>query len=322
MSKIIVVTGASGRLGRYISRRLMEDGYSVRAQVQNREHMLTLPAGTVPYLGDVNNGRVMEKICEGADAVVHFAAIVSEWKNTTEQVLTTNVMGTRTVVDACRDNGVKKMLFPSTLDVYGKARKERLTEASQPKPSDKYGYSKMLAEDVIREESGSVNYTIFRIASAYGPGFEHSFFKIFRLIKDGKAHLVGNGENHLSIIHVDDAASAFLLALKSKTSNRKTYNLSDGGEYTQKYLYELAAEFLNVPKPTKQISTILLNLMAKDRGIDSDEVRFLTSDRIIDISLIKRELGFRPRIRIRDGVGEMVKEFMEKQRYSEMRSII
>ncbi len=309
-------------MGRYVSTALVGKGYRVRALVMNKEQVLTLPAGIVPYIGDITNPRAMAKACDGADAVVHLAAVVSEYKYSTEQILNTNVIGTRTVIDACKDNGVRKILFPSTSDVYGRSRSERLTEDSELKPSDKYGYSKMLAEDVLREESGTLAYTIFRLAVVYGPGFEHSFFKLLRLINQGKAYLVGSGDNHLAVVHVTDIVQAFVLSLEKPASDKRVYNISDGEDHTQRQLYDLAAEYLKVPKPTKQISNIVMNVMAKTRGIDSDEMRFLTSNRLLDITRARKELGYRPKVSIRMGAQELVKEFVEKQRYSTMRSVI
>jgi nucleoside-diphosphate-sugar epimerase len=310
--KIVAITGASGRIGRFVAKQLLEKGYTVRGIIKRKEQLLSLPAGTIPYLGDINNKKALNDALDGADAVIHFAAIVSEYKYTTESLLETNVVGTRSVVEACEDNGVRQLIFPSTVDVYGRTRKENLTEDSPMQPTDKYGYSKMLAENVIKEESGSIDYTIFRVATAYGPGFETSFFKLLRLIKDGKAYLIGSGNNHLVLVHVIDAARAFTMAIENrKASAKKVYNLSDGENRTQKYIFDLAADLLGAPKPKKQISNIVMNLMAKTRNIDSDELRFLTSNRILNTEKIKRELGFGPEMTLRKGVEETVRLFVE-----------
>ncbi len=316
MAKTIVVSGASGRLGRYLASSLLAHGYRVRSIVQSREHLLTLPAGTSPYLCDINNRKAVASACDGADAMVHLAAIVSEYKYTTERILRTNVVGTRTALDACRDSGVKRFVFASSLDVYGKARRDKLTESSQLKPSDRYGYSKMLAEDVVNEERGNVGCTILRFATAYGPGFEPSFFKLLRLIQAGKAYLIGSGENHLALVHVSDAARAIELALSRRSPPpTSVYNITDGGEHTQRYLFNLAAERLQVPRPTKQINAVVMNLMARSREIDVDELRFLTSNRIVDISRAAEELGFEPQVGIREGVAEAVSAFLERERH-------
>ena len=122
--KVVAITGASGRIGRFVAKQLLDRGYAVRGIIKSKEHLLTLPAGTRPYLGDINNRKVLGEALDGADAVIHFAAIVSEYRYTTESLLETNVVGTRTVVEACVESGVKQLIFPSTVDVYGRVRKE------------------------------------------------------------------------------------------------------------------------------------------------------------------------------------------------------
>ena len=79
-------------------------------------------------------------------------------KASTEELLRVNVEGTDRLLDPCIKNGVKHFIFTSTANVYGKRRKDDLTEESDTRPTDKYGYSKMLAEKVIIESG--VPYTI------------------------------------------------------------------------------------------------------------------------------------------------------------------
>ena len=312
-SKIVVITGSRGRIGRIVARALLDSGYTIRSVVRSREAALGLPAGTVPYIGSLSDSKMLANAFDGADAVLHLAAIVSEYKYTTEQILDTNVVGTRSVVEACNSGGVSQLIFSSSIDVYGRQRKGVLTEESELRPSDKYGYSKMLAEQVIREEAGRLRYTIFRLATAYGPGFESSFFKVLGLIKEGKAYLMGKGDNSLAIIHVSDVAQAVALALgKGRESANKIYNLSDGLNQTQKELFALAAAALHVPKPERQINRIIMNIMIKSKNIDSDELRFLTSDRVIDISRARKELGFSPKVDSRKGIEEVARMFAER----------
>ncbi|MCL4553062.1 MAG: hypothetical protein M1305_05875, partial [Candidatus Marsarchaeota archaeon] len=113
--------------------------------------------------------------------------------------------------------------------------------------------------------------------------------------------------------HVSDVAQAVALALgKGRESANKIYNLSDGLNQTQKELFALAAAALHVPKPERQINRIIMNIMVKSKNIDSDELRFLTSDRVIDISRARRELGFSPKVDSRKGREEVARMFAER----------
>ena len=207
---------------------------------------------------------------------------------------------------------MRHLIFTSTIDVYGWKRKGPIDEAATLAPKDKYGYSKMLAEQCVVK--GDVPYTILRIATIYGPNFKSSFFKIFRAIKLGNIAIVGSGSNHLSLIHVKDVIKALIAVENDAESIDKTYNLSDGVAYTQEQLITLAARMLGEKAPTKHVGELLVRMLAKQRNLESDELRFLTSDREIDISKIARELKFKPGVNIDTGGKELVDMFLEKER--------
>ncbi len=312
--EISVVTGASGRLGKELIKILIKRGDVVRALVKRREMIIELPSGVVPYVGDISDTNVLNDMIAGADNVFHFAAIVNAYKTSTEEIMRVNVDGTRNVLDSCEKHGVKHFLFPSTVDVYGSKRKgELLDENAKLMPNDKYGYSKALAEKVIERYRQTVPYTIFRMATIYGPNFEGSFFKVFRAIVEQKAYIIGSGKNHLALIHLYDALQAFVLAKMNPVSLGKIYNLSDGEPYTQEHLLNLAADMLGVPRPTRHINELIVKFIARERGLDTDELRFLTSDRIIDISKIKAEIGFKPSVSMQRGGMELVEAFKRKR---------
>ena len=310
--KVVFVTGGDGRTGRSLSRALVRNGYAVRALSHDKEFMRTMPAGVVPYVGDLNDRKVLNEACKGVDIVYHLAAIVSEYREPTKKLMEVNVAGTESVLEACRKNGVGHIIFSSSLDVYGRSRADVLTEDSTLNPSDKYGYSKALAERKIIEYGDKIDYTIMRTATIYGSGFEASYFKLFKAIKSGKAYIIGDGKNSLSMINIEDVLSAMLLAAERKASNRNVYNLSDGVKYTQEGLMNLAADLLKAERPTRHISQLVVSLVAKSRGLDSDELRFLTSNRIVDIGKAKKELGFEPSVDIKDGAIDMVRDFLSR----------
>ncbi|MGC9037153.1 MAG: NAD-dependent epimerase/dehydratase family protein [Candidatus Micrarchaeia archaeon] len=308
----ICITGGSGRLARTLSPALLNLGYTVKALVKQKEDMQRLPAGVIPFVGSIDNLNVLRECVEGADLVIHAAAIVKEAGTTTKEIMHVNFEGTELLLNACKLEGCKRIMFTSTIDVYGRERKEVLNEESIPKPTDRYGYSKLMAEQAIIESG--IDYTIFRIATIYGPGFEHYFFKMFKAIVEGKVAIIGDGQNHLAMIHARDVAEAFLLAIQNKSSIRKIYVLGDGVPYTQEGLIRKAAELLRVPPPEKHVNKSLALLLAKKRGLESDELRFLISNRVLDISKIKRELGFEPKVSIDEGGKELVDMFISSER--------
>ncbi len=308
---VVFVTGATGRLGRAAVKTLTQDGCTVRALMIAKEEVRHLPPGTVPFSGTLLNKQVLDDACRGAGVVFHFAAIVGVANATAEEAMTTNVEGTKNLLDACKRNNVKHLIFSSSIDVYGSKRKGSLSEETRPMPTDKYGYSKMLAEQEIMKSG--VPYTILRIGTIYGHGFEHSFFKVFRAIREGKMVIVGRGNNHMSLISLQDLIKAIMLVKENRqTATDRVYNVSDGVAYTQEGLIDTAADLLKVERPKRHVSELLVKMLAKSRGLDSDELRFLTSERVLDISRIKKDLGFAPDIDIKTGMGELVNEFLNR----------
>ncbi len=306
--KTVLVTGSTGRLGKALVKELLAHGYSVRAYVEKLDYVTNLSHGVVPFIGDIADMGKLEEAVSGASYVFHLAAIVSEYKAFTEELVRVNVEGTAAVAEACARSGVKKMVFSSSVDVYGRRRDELLTEESAPKPSDKYGHTKVLAEREITSME-SLNYSIFRIGAIYGKGFEHSFFKVFKAIKNGNAYIIGDGKNHFSLIHINDVVKGLILGMHGRNG---IYNLTDGIDYTQKGLYDFAADALGAKRINRHISPVIVSLVAKRRGLNSDELRFITSNRKVSIAKIKKELGFKPSAKMEKEGREMAQEFIGK----------
>ncbi len=311
-ANVAFVTGGNGRLGSRICSLLLNNGYTVRALVRDKSCITSLPAGVIPFLGTLDDTGVLDEATKGASFAIHTAAIVGEANTTVSELKHVNVEGTENVVNACLNNGCKRILFTSTIDVYGKDRKEAITEETEPKPTDRYGYSKLAAEQAIT--GSGLAYTIFRIATIYGPGFESHFFKMFRSILENKVVIIGDGKNHMAIVHVYDVLDAFMIAVQSDASENQVFNLGDGVAHTQEELIDTAAELLNAKKPERHVSKALVTFLAKKKGLDSDELRFLTSNRILDISKLKQVLGFEPKVDIKTGGAELVNMFMKNQR--------
>ncbi len=306
--EIVLVTGGTGRLGRHITEALIKKNMEVRVLVQKEGDIVRASAGTIPYLGDLADKKALEKACTGADIVIHLAATVSQYRSGLKEIMNTNAFGTRNMAEAARKAGVNRIVFASTLNVYGRMRDGVLAEDSEVKPTDSYGQSKLLAENEII--NSGIDYTIFRMATIYGPGFENSFLKVFKAVKEKKAFIVGSGRNNLALVHIADAVKAFELVFeKRKESRNKIYNISDGRSYTQEYLLALAANTLGVDKPKRHINTMVAKMVAKAKGLDPDEIRFITSDRIVDISKAEKELGFKPKESVERGAAYLLNRF-------------
>ncbi len=306
----ILVTGATGRLGRRLVTALLEEGNTVKALVMDKEEIRTITPGVIPIIGKLSDTKALEEACADADVVFHLAAALGESKAETGELVRVNVEGTENLLRPCIKSGVQHLIFTSAVDVYGKRRAGALTEESDTRPSGKYGYSKMLAEKAV-DDSG-VPHTILRVGNIYGHGYENSFFKLFRAVKEEKVAIIGTGNNHLSLINVDDVVRALMLVKDRRYDTiGKVYNLSDDAHFTQSDLMNVAAEALGVEKPSRHVSEFLVSMIARQRDLDSNELRLLTSDLKVDSSKIKKELGFVKKVEIHEGIRKMVDDFID-----------
>ena len=308
-----LVTGATSVLGREVVRKLLARGDEVRVLVKEQPSDIgawkSMPTGVIPYVADLTlknsaDKQVLAEAAKGVNNVFHLAAAVYNYKNTYQTLMNINVEGTENllnaILEANDDDNEMQFIFASSISVYGHHRKgEILTENSEAKPETPYSKSKYIAEQVLRSFSfahRNLHYTIMRIGTLYGPGYEKpSFCKVFELIRKGEFRYVGRGENHMTLVYIDDAAEAFVLASENKNAIEKVYNLTDGQTHTQQSLMKLAAGYLHVNPPTKHISSLLARLGRRSKNINIDEYDFLVSDRIISIESIKKDLKFSPK---------------------------
>ncbi len=337
--RIALVTGATSSLGREITKRLVEDGYEVRTIVKSQEQVEkeihALPAVVRPYVADITlndeeTWKTLMDAARGATIAFHIAGISYNQDISYEQLLQANVIGTERIISAFADANrgfphYIRFVFSSSVTVYGYDRRgEKLTEQSSLKPASNYSRSKVMAEEVIRSYAKTnphVQYTILRLGTLYGHGYERSFFKVLRLLKEQKAMYIGSGENHLTLINVDDAAAGMIAAGESAKGENAVFNLTDGESHTVKFLFNESARLLAVPPPTRKINLLLAKVARGIVKVSYDELEFLASDRAVSTALLNERIGFRPARKIGDGIRNVVSDFVKRQGASPARVV-
>jgi nucleoside-diphosphate-sugar epimerase len=291
----ILVTGASGFIGRVTCAELSARGHQVAALVRTPG---SEPAGTRAVEGDITDRASLLPAIDSAqpDAIIHLAAATAATRDagTIEQV---NVEGTRTLVEAARDAGVERFVFCSTV-VTGEAYGETLTEDSTLPVGTPYGRSKQRGEDIVRDSG--LRHTIVRPGHVYGAGgwFENEFVK--RLRQVGRFAVVGKGDNWWDVVRVEDVAAALALAAE-RAADGRVYHVADDQPILQYDFVALAAEALGVGRP-RRVPVALARLVA-----GADPVAAVTRSARTSNGRIKRELGWAPRFpSARTGVPDAV----------------
>lgn len=311
MSKVAVVTGGSGFLGRKVSDRLRGSGYRV--------HQMAMPGEEVEgewfFRGNICDAE--EISFPRNDLVVHCAGILESSHPTDEMMFRVNYQGTVNAYNEGAKKGMSKFIMISTVSAIGPrgTREKGMTEDTEPGPNDAYGRSKLKAERFLEERSreDNIDIIILRPTVLYGDGMNlhSSGMKTFTSINRGIMPLVGKGDTIFNLLYVENFIHAIMLAVERGTGFR-IYNVSEG-PYTLREVIETIERRLGkkghrrIPKPVLYLLARFFTLtapllkgpppvsMAKYQGLT-------TSVWHLDSSLIARELGFKPPFTLEEGV--------------------
>jgi nucleoside-diphosphate-sugar epimerase len=233
----ILVTGATGFIGRAAVADLADAGHEVRAAVRR------LPASFAPIVevrqhGDLDGRRDghldghrdgdvdWRPLVAGMDAVVHLAGIAHAGRGAAARYERVNHLATATLAAAARDAGVKRVVFISTIRAQtGPAADHAVTEADATQPTDAYGRSKHAAEIALAQSGAS--FTILRPVLVYGPGVKGNLRALMRLAALPLPLPFGAFANKRSLVALANLLAAIRHVLQHEASRGETYLAAD-----------------------------------------------------------------------------------------------
>ncbi len=209
-----LVTGGTGFLGQHIVARLLAEGR--RVTILARRTDPTLAARGVRFINAfLTDAPAVSAACAGQDTVFHVAAKVGVWGRY-DDFFRANVLGTRALLDGCRAHRVRALVHTSTPSVVYNGHPLANADESLPLtracPSP-YPITKSIAEaDVLAANSATLRTTALRPHLIWGAGDPHLIPRILARARSGRLRIVGNGQNRVDMVHVENAADAHLLA--------------------------------------------------------------------------------------------------------------
>ncbi len=297
----VLVTGASGFIGRALCAQLLEEGHDVAALVRRAGSQ---PTGTRPLSGDLGDGARLRELVFGErpECVVHLAAEIASQRSE-RKLREVNVRGTASLLDACtalaaaeRSAG-PRFVFASTV-VTGDPRGELLTEEKPLLVQTPYGRSKQEGERLVLESG--LPAIVIRPSHVYGPGGWYESELIAHLRQPGRFAVIGTGENLWDVVHLDDVVSALVLAAE-RAAPGSTYHVVDDEPITFYDFMALTASRLGLGAP-RRIPAPVARLVAGRNAVAAAVRSARSSNR-----KTKRELGWRPRFpTAREGVADAV----------------
>lgn len=308
---LVLVTGGAGFIGPKLIGRLVERGDLVRVLDDLSTGSLSniselIKTGAVEFVkGDVRDARAVSEAAKGCNLIYHLAAqsLVPVSTERPDLDMEINIEGTLNVLRAAKDSG-SKVVFASSAAVYGRVNKTPTPEDESLVPYSFYGLSKMAAENYCRvySELFGVPTVTLRLFNIYGPGTNKGvMIDLYRrLLRDpGRLEVLGSGNQLKDYLYIDDAVEALLMAPEKAACKGEAYNIGLGESYT---VFQLAEMMLGI-----------LGL----RGVEVTArggVAWLGDMELTqpDVSKAERELGWRAKTGIREGLLRTLEWFEEK----------
>lgn len=305
----ILVTGGTGFVGSWLVKRLVKDGHQVRV-LHRRESSLDELTGLEfeSAFGDVTNAESVAKAAEGVDSVFHLAGVVGYSKSMRAQMEKVNVQGTANVVEACRQNDVRRLLHVSSVAAIGASYKPNLLNENSPYSIESLhlGYfdTKHKAEQIVRKavKQRQLDAVIVNPSTAYGPGdAKKGSRKVQIKVAQGRFPFYPSGG--ASIVSIHDVVDGMMRAWKNGRGGER-YILSGENLFVRDVFRKIAARagvrppLIPLPKPVALMlgkAGDRLESVGKKTPINLENAWVASLFHWFDSSKAKIELGFNPR---------------------------
>jgi nucleoside-diphosphate-sugar epimerase len=269
------------------------------------------------FRGDILRPDTLTAPMAGVDCVFHLAAMLGLWASL-EAYSAVNVQGTANVCRAALRADVRRMIHVSSAMVYDMtglrpaAEDDRLSPLSEPYSLSK-AHGDLLVQRLIREQQ--LPAVIIRPGTLIGPGDVLNFGRMASRVRAGKGIIIGNGNNAIPLFSIEDMVQGLILAMDSDRAVGQSFNIGHDEPLTQAQYLALIAEEMNVRAPWVRVpyaplyaAAYLAERVAKASGnrispfLTRHGVKLYGADNRMSIDKARRELGYAPRVSVRDAV--------------------
>lgn len=302
-----LITGANGFVGKPLCAELLRQGQSVRAAVRAAD--LSIENIEVAAVGSIDGSTDWATALRGVDVVIHLAARVhvmcDDVADPLQEFRKVNVAGTENLVRSAAANGVKRLVYISSIKVNGEETSggRGYTELDAPAPQDPYSLSKWEAEQALHrvaQETG-LEVVVVRPPLVYGPGVKGNFAQMMKVLSRDIPLPLASVRNLRSLVYVGNLVDALICCAIHPAAAGQTYLVSDGEDVSTPELLRQLGEAMGHRVRLFPCPLSVLRLGGRLTG-KFNQVERLTGSLRVDCSKIRRELGWQPPFALREGL--------------------
>lgn len=320
----IAITGGTGCLGQPLLNKLIKSGINIQLLVLPQDPTKkSIETKVRTISGDLSSLETLKLLTKNCDIIFHLAGKVHSIPKTKDEeqaFYKINVEGTRNLLETASVNKVNRIIFYSTVGVYGKNADFHGDETSSCQPNSAYAISKYKAEQLILNSSnnGGPEGVVLRFPVVYGPLDRGNVAHLIRAIKKKRFVYFGSDLHLRSLISSKNAAEAACLAATKAKAANQIFCVTDGVDYTMKQLVETICMGLdtswrpiNIPlsfgKSIGIIGDMLEKLFNRPMPINTDKVRKLSHPLTFSCHKIQKTLGYKPFFSLQEGINDEIR---------------
>ena len=323
--KKYLITGGAGFFGSILKDDLIKNGnfvFSIDLQKDDFTH-----SNFKSIQGDIRNKELLNEVSREYkfDAIFHCAALLAHEVKDKNDLWTSNVDGTRNIVDFAIKNECKKIIFISSNCLWGKNFDKNVTEEEKPEPVEIYGRSKLEGEKILIDNKDKVNSIIFRSPTIIDEGRLGLLSLLFEFIDDNKKiPIVGNGENKYQFIYAKDMIQAMKMSLEHDKT--EIFNIGSDNVKTFNEVYKYVIKKANSKSKLFHFPKLFMVLCMKVcyllhiSPLGPYQYKMISSSFVFDTSKIKSILNFKPTLTNEEMMYKAYKYYSENRKEIENRT--
>lgn len=327
----VIITGATGFIGRNLAETLHDDGLQVVATGRSQATGDELQKkGILFHAADILDLKQLDNAFSPADCVVHCAARAGDWGNYRD-FYDANVVGTRNIITSCKKHNIKKIIFISTPSLYYTGKDRFNISESEPLPvklTTHYSKTKLIAEtELMALQQELFKVIIFRPRAVFGPYDNIIVPRILKLAEKKQMPLINKGQAIVDITYVDNFVDAVRKALTAPDNAwNEIYNISNGDPINLRdwfsqvlKVFDLPFNPKNVPESAAKFIAGIMEFVSllpfgnKKPELTRFSVGYMAKSMTMNIDKAKQKLDYTPQISNQQGFELFARWYRAKQ---------